>query len=118
MKKVKCIDATPKPSSSVLLVKGRIYEVEDYCSGFVYKIDGETWNKRRFIDVNDTEAFVAPEGVNNDRLIQGKPHHTTHDKKGSVDLEEERCWKMMRPYIAPGHCACGCAKELCFIHRD
>jgi len=36
----------------------------------------------------------------------------------STDPEEDRLWKMMRPYIPAGECVCGGPKDLCPYHKD
>lgn len=35
----------------------------------------------------------------------------------SIDMEEERCWMMMRPHRGPNDCPCGILKEKCTYHR-
>lgn len=36
----------------------------------------------------------------------------------TVDVEEERLWKLFRPRLGPGECPCGIAKVKCQFHRD
>jgi hypothetical protein len=33
------------------------------------------------------------------------------------DVEEEKCWRAMRPKDPPGFCPCGVQKSMCDYHR-
>src|ERR1700686_5321879 len=99
-KRVKCIDNS---EAAYHLTIGQIYEVLEDAGGsfFVVRDDSGAavgWYKNRFIIVADLK----------DNLLNKEDYFGYPAVKSSkpIDPEEDHCWKMMQPYIAPGNCKC------------
>lgn len=106
--KVRCIDDTNITHLYTGLIKcGQVYDAEPMMGmgtdGGYYMIDKVPWMKSRFVVVD----VVSPAAI----TIK-PPSHT------STDMEEERCWNALRPYIAADECKCGIKRVMCDYHRS
>lgn len=113
-KLVKCVDNSGDLGQSLLVI-GKAYIVESvWRGGFgtpldYYKLSGVydphtglqlEWSKDRFVTADDE----CP-------ITQRMP------KIKNDDLDEEKCWKAMRPSVLPHECVCGIARVDCSFHR-
>jgi hypothetical protein len=51
--------------------------------------------------------------------IKSKPTISSPTSKANatIDIEEDKCWMMMRPHVGPGECICGILKTQCTYHK-
>ena len=106
--KVKCINGTYSD-----LELDEIYEVlEENPLNYVVqgKIAKLGWAKSRFVIVED-DLLTATQVMKSATI-------KAPIAKSKVDVEEEKCWRAMRPNDPPGFCPCGTHRSVCWIHKD
>lgn len=115
MPKVKCISI---PELEKSLVVGQVYDAaQSFITAFWELRVSPGYPKGLFAKSwFEEEKDSAPNGS-----ISHSPPPTLRSGVGNTaprDEDEERCWRAMRPRLAPGHCICECPRELCRFHRD
>lgn len=106
--KAKCIESR---CALGFLTKDKVYQVRQ-CPEFEVNYDvvddtgrNNTWKKERFEPIS-SEASTIP------HMVAAAPASPV-----SSDIEEEKCWKAMRPTVDAGHCVCGIMKVDCRYHQ-